>query len=210
MTHIKIISVDFQKEFSSQKGKHYKRRKNVDFIKNILIPYLRKKGIKVAEIISDYRAPRPGDRDDSTRPGESGYESEIPEDVKLRPIWVKCMNSPIWTRKNIGNPNKKPGLPYQDPKAFTKWLNKTVGKPSDLKLVVLIGLTSDCCVFCTAQELSWRGYNVKVLAEGVGTYSGNEKEKESILRNPPFTNWAERISWKDLKKILERNGFMSQ
>jgi len=31
-------------------------------------------------------------------------------------------------------------------------------------------------------------------------YSGSEKE--TILTNPPFTNWAERISWKKLKESL--------
>src|SRR3989338_11253285 len=204
MKNLKFISVDLQKEFSSKEGKHYNPHENVDFIKKTLIPFLRENNIKIAEIISDYRQPRPGDLDDSTRPGEEGYISEIPKDVKLKNIWIKCMNSPIWTRKNIGNPNKKPGLPYQDPKAFTKWLDKTIGKPDSLDAVVLIGLTFDCCVFCTAQELSWRGYNVKVLAEGVGTYSGNEKEKEMILSNPPFTNWAEKISWKNLQELSKR------
>lgn len=201
---IKIMSVDFQKDFSDKKGKHYKPRKNVDFIKNTLVPYLRQESIKVAEIISDYRLPRPADPDDSCRAGEWGYKSDIPDDIKLKPVWVKCMNSPIWARENIGDPNKKPGLPYQDTKAFTKWLNRTIGKPDSLDAVVLIGLTSDCCVFCAAQELNWRGYNIKVLAEGVGTYSGSEKEKEMILTNPPFTNWAERISWKNLQKLLKR------
>ncbi len=199
---VKIISVDFQKDFSAEKGKHYKPRKNISFIKEILIPYFRQNNIKVAEIISDYRLPRPADSDDSCRAGEWGYESEIPEDIKLKPLWVKCMNSPIWIRDNIGNPDKKPGLPYQDPDSFTKWLGKVIGKPRDSDIIVLIGLTADCCVFCTAQELSWRGYTVKILSEGVGTYSGDESEKEQILNNPPLNNWAESISWNELKKLI--------
>lgn len=197
-----MISVDFQKDFSDKRGKHYKFRRNVDFIKKTLIPFLKENQIKVAEIISDYRLPRPADPDDSCRAGEWGYESEIPEDIKLKPVWIKCMNSPIWVRENIGYPDKKPGLPYQNPQAFTSWLDDVVGKPEDLDAVILIGLTSDCCVFCTAQELSWRGYKVKILAEGVGTYSGDEKEKEMILTNPPFTNWAERTSWEELQEVL--------
>lgn len=88
MSNISIISVDFQKDFSDEKGKHYKQRKNVDFIKNTLVPYFRHGGIKVAEIISDYRLPRPADPDDSCRAGEWGYESEIPEDIKLKPVWA--------------------------------------------------------------------------------------------------------------------------
>jgi len=197
---IKIISVDFQKEFSAKGGKHYKPRPCVDFIKNTLIPFLRKNNVVIAEIISDYREPRPGDLDDSTRPGEEGYISEIPDDVKLKNVWIKSMNSPIWTRENIGMPNKKPGIPYQNPKAFTDWLNYSVGKPEDVDEIVLIGLTLDCCVFSVAQELCWRGYKVKILKEAVDTYSGKSEEKEMILNNPPLLNWAKAISWNELKQ----------
>lgn len=202
MPNIRIICIDLQKEFSAIGGKHYHPHSNVDFIKNILAPYLKKKKIKIAEIISDYRQPRPGDLDDSTQPGTRGYESELPEDVKLNNIWIKCMNSPIWTRKNIGNPDKEPGLPYQDPESFTKWLDLTVGEPQKTDIVVLIGLTVDCCVFCTAQELCFRGYNVRILEEGVDVYSGNSEEKKMVLHNYPLHNWAEAISWEELKKKL--------
>ena len=202
MKHLKFICVDLQKEFSAPGGKHYRPHQNVTFIKDILVPYVRKQQIKIAEIISDYRQPRPGDRGDSTRPGERGYESELPDDVKLQNIWIKCMNSPIWTRRNIGNPNKKPGLPYQDPKAFTRWLDSTIGKPNSLDAVVLMGLTIDCCVFCTAQELTFRGYTVKILQEGVDVYSGKPQEKDMILNNYPLSNWASVISWNQLKKLL--------
>jgi nicotinamidase-related amidase len=198
MQNVKIISVDLQKEFSSPGGKHYRPHSNVDFIKNELTPYLLSKNIKIAEIISDYRQPRPGDLDDSTRAGEWGYASEIAEDIKLDPIWIKCMNSPIWTRENFGNPKKKPGLPYQDPQLFTSWLNKTIGEPKPEDIIVLFGLTLDCCVFCTAQELTFRGYNVRILAEGVDVYSGKTEEKEMILNNYPLFNWAEAISWNEL------------
>jgi nicotinamidase-related amidase len=198
---IKIISVDLQKEFSAKGGLHYKPRPSVTFVKEILLPYLKERKIKIAEIISDYRAPRPADRDDSTKPGKWGYESEIPEDVKLKPIWIKCMNSPIWTRKNIGVANKKPGIPYQDPQRFIKWLYKVVGKPNKVE-IILIGLTADCCVFSTAQELNWQGYQVKILVEGVDSYSGNDKEKEQILNNYPLKNWANKIIWKELKEAL--------
>jgi nicotinamidase-related amidase len=198
----KIMSVDLQKEFSAPGGKHYRLHSNVNFIRDTFIPFLRIKDVKIAEIISDYRQPRPGDLDDSTKPGEWGYESELPNDIKLNPVWIKCMNSPIWTRKNIGNPNKRPGLPYQDPKGFGSWLSKVVGEPSKGKKIVLIGLTLDCCVFCTAQELTFRGYDVKILAEGVDVYSGKKAEKKQILNNYPLSNWAEPVSWKELKPEL--------
>ncbi len=200
--NIKVISVDFQKEFSAPGGKHFRPHPNVDFIKDILVPYFRKHNIKVAEIISDYRQPRPGDHDGSTRPGEEGYVSEIPDDVKLKNVWIKCMNSPIWTREHIGDPSKQPGLPYQDPRAFTNWLSKTIGTPNDVDEVVLIGLTVDCCVLCTAQELDFRGYNVKILKEAVDVYSGNPQEKEMIINNYPLKNWANVITWDELQKSL--------
>jgi len=76
------------------------------------------------------------------------------------------------------------------------WQSKKVDE------VVLIGLTSDSCVLCTAQELSWRGYNVKILEEAVDNYSGNLKEKKQILSSPPLTNWAKSISWKTFRGKL--------
>jgi nicotinamidase-related amidase len=200
---IKIISVDLQKEFSSFGGKHYRPHSNVGFIRDTLVPYLRQNDLKIAEIISDYRKPRLGHKDDSCRPGERGYESELPSDIKLTPVWVKCMNSPIWTRKNIGNPYKKPGLPYQDPKSFGNWLHKVIGMPKILDKIVLVGLTLDCCVLCTAQELNFRGYAVNILAEGVDVYSGNAKEKKMILNSHPLLYWAKPISWHALKGMLK-------
>lgn len=197
----RIISVDLQKDFSAKGGKEFRLRPSVGFIRNTLIPFLRKRNIKIAEIVSDYRQPRPGDRGDCCHPGEDGYVSEIPDDIKLKNVWIKSMNSPIWARENIGVANKKTGLPYQDPEAFIKWLYSTVGKPEEVE-IILIGLTIDCCVFCTAQELKWQAYNVKILKEGVDTYSGDQKEKEMILNNIPLTNWATVISWSELKKKL--------
>lgn len=69
--------------------------------------------------------------------------------------------------------------------------------------VMLIGLTVDCCVLCTAQELSFRGYTVKILEEATDSYSGDFQEKMDILDNKPLKNWAERISWEELKLMLE-------
>src|SRR3989338_6771309 len=100
MKNLKFISVDLQKEFSSKEGKHYNPHENVDFIKKTLIPFLRENNIKIAEIISDYRQPRPGDLDDSTRPGEDGYLSEIPEDIKLENVWIKFIKSSIFIKIN--------------------------------------------------------------------------------------------------------------
>lgn len=108
----KIVSIDFQKDFTAEGGRCYKSRPSVNFVKNTLIPYLENKNLKIAEIISDYRQPRPSDGGDCCMPGEWGYESEIPESVKENNVWIKCMNSPIWARDNIGDPAQQPGLPY--------------------------------------------------------------------------------------------------
>ncbi len=202
MDKIKIISVDFQNDFTSKGGDSYKPRQSVDFVKNILVPYLREKNIKIAEIVSDYRAPRIGKGKGSCWPGTWGYESQIPEDVKHKDIWIKCMNSPVWTRKNAGVPNVTPGTQYQDPDNFNKWLDRVVGKHDELDYVVLIGLTADCCVLCTAQELNWRGYKVKILEQGVDTALGTLEERKQILYNPPLRKWAEPISWETLKDKL--------
>jgi len=112
------------------------------------------------------------------------------------------MNSPIWIRKNIGLSNKNPGVPYQNPKKFTKWLNKNVGKPTEVDFIILIGLTIDYCIFSTAQELNWRGYNVQILYEATDAV-GNEEYKNQIVKKSPLLNWAEIIHWKELKKQLE-------
>jgi nicotinamidase-related amidase len=202
MKIVKIISVDLQKDFADPKGKHFKPRPSVEFVKNILVPFLREKNIKIFEIISDYRMPRLEGKRDSCHPGEWGYESEIPEDVKDKNIWVKCMNSPEWIRDGIGDKNKTPGLPYPDPKKYDEWLIKTIGKPEDNKIIVLIGLTLDCCVLSTAQTLNFRGYKVYVLNEAVDVYSGDQKEKEYLLNHVPIKNWASPISFEEFKKLV--------
>jgi len=110
------------------------------------------------------------------------------------------MNSPIWVRDSIGDPTKKPGLPYQDPKKFSEWVEKVIGKPEDTE-VVLVGLTLDCCVLCTAQEFNFRGYKVKILKEAVDTYSGEQEEKEALCKNP-VGNWANVINWEEYQQLL--------
>ncbi len=201
MKPVRIIAVDFQKDFSAEQGICYRIRPCVDFIKDVLVPHLRDLDLKVAEIVSDYRLPRPGDEFECCVPGSDGYVSEIPDDVKHPDVWVKCMNSPTWVRENGGVADKPAGLPYPDPAAFTGWLNRTVGAVEETREIVLIGLTLDCCVLCTAQELSFRGYQVRFLVEGVDTYSGSLEEKQSLLRTP-LANWGQPLSWQQLKTMM--------
>jgi nicotinamidase-related amidase len=200
MLPVKIVSVDFQKDFSAEGGACYRPRPCVDFIKNELVPYLCERELTVAEIVSDYRLPRPGDEFECCVPGQPGYESEIPEEVKHPSVWVKCMNSPVWVRENGGLADRPAGIPYPHPGAFTEWLGATVGNPQESSDVILIGLTLDCCVLCTAQELRFRGYRVRFLVEAVDTYSGSQEEKSAILKTP-LSNWGKPISWQQLRDM---------
>jgi nicotinamidase-related amidase len=193
--------VDFQKDFASPTGKCYRPRGCIDFINIDLQPYYRQHGLQIAEIVSDYRLPRPGDEFECCVPGTSGYESGIQAGIKKGPAWIKSMNSPVWTRKNAGNPARKPGLPAPNPRAFSAWLRQVIGLPEEVSAVVLIGLTIDCCVLCIAQELSFRAYPVRYLIEGVDTFSGDQAEKEAILKSPA-ANWGQAITWSEFKKLL--------
>ncbi len=201
MHAVRVISVDFQKDFSSPDGIGYRARPCVDFIKHELTPYFRHHGLKLAEIVSDYRLPRPGDEFECCVPGTPGFESEIPADIKHESVWVKCMNSPVWVRENGGQAGEKPGLPHPDTAAFLSWLHQTIGRPDEVSAVVLIGLTLDCCVMCTGQELSYRAYPVRFLIEGVDAFSGDPLEKASLLKTP-LSNWGEGLSWDRFREMV--------
>src|ERR1700733_14181428 len=188
----KFLSVDFQKDFTTEEGAHYKPRPSVAFVEEVLVPYLREEGLPIAEIVSDYRQPRPGRKGDFCKPGTEGYESAIPQEIRRSSTWVKAANSPLWTRENAGNKNGEPGLPYEDPTSFGAWLSDTIGEPGDVNVVV-IGLTLDRCVLCTVQELYMRGYRTSILEEATDPYSGDQSEKEAMLRGPIINNWSHPI-----------------
>ena len=194
-----FLAIDLQNDFTTEGGKHYVYRPCTDFLKGNVFPFLKEKNIKVNEIISDYRQPRPGDRDESCVPGTWGYGSIVPKEI-VKAEWIKCMNSPIWVRENIGNPEKTAGLPYQDTEKFGKWIEENMGKPDEVT-PVLFGLTIDCCVLSTLQELNWRGYYPKVIKEGVDHYSATEEAKESVLKTP-IPNWADVVSWEEIKEKI--------
>lgn len=195
---MKILSVDFQKDFTVEGGTNYKVRHSTQFLKHELFPFLAHKNIGVAEIMSDYRLPRPGDENECCIPGTDGYESEVPREIKNSDVWVKCMNSPEWTRDYAGVALQPPGLPRPDPGAFTEWVRRTIG-PAGTS-VILIGLTLDCCVLATALALRHRAYNVLYLAEGVDTYSGSKEEKEWLFKTAAL-NWGKVLTWKEFQGI---------
>ncbi|MBI4992313.1 MAG: isochorismatase family protein [Candidatus Harrisonbacteria bacterium] len=196
-----FIVVDAQNYFFYKKkdGK-YIQKPLINFFQKILFPYLKKKGIKLNEIISDYRQPRPGDSGNMCHPGDWGYESVIPMELR-KSQWIKCMNSPIWVRDNIGLKNKKPGLPYPDSKRFGRWIDKNIGGTKKVSPIIF-GLTIDCCVLSTIQEFRWRGYKPIVIKEAVAHSNGSEKDKEAVLEKSAISWWANVLSWKDVKKLL--------
>jgi len=198
MNKIQLLCIDLQKDFSAEGGKNYRPHANVEFIKNTIVPFFVDNNLKIAEIVSDYRQPRPGDRGDSCDPGTDGYTSELDDNVKKMPVWKKCMNSPIWVRDNIGDASLAPGFPYEDTKELGLWLDSVIGDPKETD-VALIGLTLDCCVLCCAQELSMRGYKVYIIEEGVDVYTGLENEKRQAIDGPIIRNWASVVKWDELK-----------
>ena len=199
---MQIICVDLQKDFTDPDGTCYQARACIDFIRQTLIPFCRKNKIRLNEIVSDYRQPRSGTSMVHCEPGTPGFLSIIPEDIKDLRVWVKCMHSPVWVRKNGGIAGKKAGFPYPDPDSFGQWLKSVLGSPDPDKPVILTGVTLDCCVLCVAQELFFQGYQVRFLREGVDTYSGSQREKEALF-NSPLSNWGKPISWQEL---LSNNG----
>ena len=197
MGGISFICVDFQKEFTSPGGAFYRRRPMRRFLKKTLFPFLLKKKKKVNEIVADYRKPRFGDRTPSCVPGTEGFISELPDTLR-KSLWVKAMNSPVWTRKNAGTV-KKTSWPYVSDRKFTKWIKKNL---SPHKNCVVFGLTLDKCLFCTVQELYFRGYRVKILSEGTDTFSGSQKEKKMLFKIFAITNWAGLLTFRELKKCI--------
>ncbi len=202
MAKVEFICVDLQNDFSLPGGKCWQRRRSVEFIQKTLFPFFNKMGIMVSEIISDYRQPRPGDDRNCCRLGDWGYESLLPDTLRKGGPWIKCMNSPLWTRSGIGDQNREPGLPSQDTTAFDSWLKANIGAPEDINGVVIFGLTADCCVLALVQELRWRGYDISVLSDATDVRSGDLAEKQKFLSDPPFTFWGKSIDWERLKTIL--------
>lgn len=78
---------------------------------------------------------------------------------------------------------------------------KPIGPPDPENEVILIGLVLDCCVMCTGQELSFRGYSVRYLVEGVDCFSGSADEKQSLLQRYKIFGWGEGIYWNEIQFV---------
>ncbi len=198
---MKFIAVDYQGDFAKKGGRWYNERLCEAFINAKLIPFFREKHIKLSEIISDYRLPRPSETLEYCIPGTEGYTSELPDDIKTDNVWIKCMNSPVWIGENRGDPNKPAGQPYSAPEKFTAWLKQEIGEPSNEEIVIF-GLTLDCCVLCLAQELYFRGYPARILYEAVDTYEGFQHQKDNMYETP-IGLWAQKITWEEVTKKIK-------
>jgi hypothetical protein len=196
-----LIAVDLQNDFASEGGRLYSPLPCLGFLRETLLPHLESTAVEVCQIVSDYRQPRPGYTKGCCEPGDRGFESVLPDRL-TRSRLIKSMNSPVWTRDNIGEPHKEPGQPYPDPGRFTAWLQRWVGSPSDVQ-PVLFGLTADCCVLCVAQELFWRGYETSILREGVDCPSGSPADRDTVL-GTIAQNWAGTIEWQSLMPLINR------
>lgn len=199
MKKYEYVAVDLQNDFATEGGKFYTYKPSVDFLNTTLFPYFREHNLKINEIISDYRQPRPGDLGEGCNPGKWGYKSIVPAELR-KSLWVKCMNSPIWIRKNIGEKDKQPGLPYADSQLFGKWIDENIGTCEET-IPVIFGLTIDCCVLSIIQEFRWRGYEPIVIKEAVDHATGKLEDKNIVLEKTAIRWWAEAISWDE---FLER------
>lgn len=196
-----FIAVDIQNEFATEGGKFYSPKPSIKFLNQILFPYLKEKGIKINEIISDYRQPRPGDGGDGCHPGSWGYKSLAPDELR-KSLWIKAMNSPIWIRENGGDADKAPGKPYPDSESFGKWIEENIGSPETVRPIIF-GLTIDCCVMSAVQEFRWRGFRPIVIREAVDHASGKEEDKNIVLEKTAVSWWSDVMSWEEFKKVYE-------
>jgi hypothetical protein len=48
-----------------------------------------------------------------------------------------------------------------------------------------------------------RGYEVFILEEATDSYTGDQSEKETLLRGPIINNWSHPVSWEILEQSLE-------
>jgi len=200
------IAIDFQKDFTDEKGLWFIKGNSVDFIKYTLTPFFLENHIKVFEIISDYRLPRNGRKGNGCDPDTFGFESDISPSIKQGKPWIKCMHNPIWTRNNAGAKGVIPGKPYQKPELFDNWLHETIGYPVESKRIILFGETMEICVLATAQELYYRGYNVSMLYEATDPMNERLSEKVFLSQKSSIPVYANIMHFDQLVNIYKRNG----
>jgi nicotinamidase-related amidase len=199
---VRLLSVDFQHDFVSPGGVHYRGQPCVEFVTGTVVPFARAHGVGLAEIVSDYRSPGGEDADAATCvPGQWGYESAIPVDVKPVAPWVKASIAPTWVRDGGGRADTVPGPVRSDPTGFASWLDVAIGPPDRSEPVVIMGLVLEVCVLATLIEIRLRGYPAVVLIEGVDTYDGDQNRKLEFL-DTLAGFWGSPVTWTDCAAAL--------
>ena len=193
-----FLSVDYQYDFAGDNGIARVVGDSPRFIENELVPFLRTHGIGVHEIISDYRLPRGKSNNEACVPGTIGYQSLLPDYLRVGDVHVKCMHNPIWVRKNIGVPNSDLGKEYQDPELFDLWVAQHF--PNKSIPIVIFGETMECCVLSTAQELYFRGYDIYILYEATDPMQERQALKDVIATNSTLSIYAKTIHFSELSE----------
>jgi len=200
MANCYFLSVDFQYDFADKNGKNPCIGTSPKFVKEQLLPWLKDKGIKVLEIVSDYRLPRGKSKNESCVPGTKGFESLIPNEAKLPQRFIKCMHNPTWGRDNIGDSSQTPSDVYPMPERFTEWANTQM--PDKQKPVVLFGETLECCILNVSQELYYRGYKVYVIYEASDPMSERQDYKDEIAFHSSLSIYATVLHFDEIERLL--------
>lgn len=204
---IAFLAVDCQKAWLDPKGENFNPGDAVPFIKDTLLPFFEKYGFKTSEIISDYRMPRRHGDASSCVPGTLNFESVIPRGCIGKPgRWVKRSHGPTWTSIGAGDKDAVPGLPYEDPETFNKWLLDHIGPPGKSQ-IVLFGLTMDVCVQAVLQALYWRGYGnegnrIQVLYPATCPMRNPKDEGYKEFLKEHLSTFGDFISFEKLKELL--------
>ena len=195
-----FLCVDYQFDFASPEGKASVIGDSPLFIANTLIPFLELHEIKVSEIVSDYRLPRGKSCSETCVPGTLGFQSLLPDHIRVGKQHIKCMHNPLWTRENIGVADQPIGKEYQSPELFNRWVSHHF--PEKTIPIVLFGETMECCLLNVAQELYFRGYDLFVLYEATDPMAARQIYKDDIIHHSSLSLYTKCITFKDLCSML--------
>lgn len=197
---VSFLCVDYQYDFASPEGKAAVIGESPSFIAKTLLPFLDEHSFKVSEIISDYRLPRGKSCSESCVPGTIGFQSLLPDHLRLADQYIKCMHNPLWTRDNIGVANQPIGKEYQAPEYFNEWVARHF--PDKNIPIVMFGETLECCLLNVAQELYFRGYDLYILYEATDPMAVRQSYKDDIIQHSTLTLYTKCITFKDLCSSL--------
>lgn len=94
------------------------------------------------EIVSDHRTEGGDEADTTCVPGQWGYRSAMPADLRSVSPGVKASIAPTWVRDGGGRAGAVPGPAKADPVGFTTWLESSLGPAASTGPVVIVGLVA--------------------------------------------------------------------